>query len=1117
MSTSHESTQRHRHRPRSQSQPSLASLPSFSTLSALPTEESHLGLGLGLGISLSAPADLKRRPKHARGRSGASALSGSQASRSTTWGDDEAGAGRGVEPGMGQADSTANLLQQPDHLRASLLHPLSASTSASTAARRAALERQPTLLARSPQPGELEAVIGKNGSGKLRRRSQTLPSLPRSRSDPYGADLNLHPPQPLDRDAKAQAEGVPLEQAKSLPRVELDLRLECPLAVEGGSVRGLLELSIRAPVSVMGGKLRVVGFEELTGPSERHVFYQQSVAVDEAVGEGRWEGVFLRPRARAEEWDRGQHQPGEEGAGKGDEDEEGYRRAREGTHRVKFDMRLPIGGGAKGCIRTKLGQVRYIVIASLKLKFPPNGTKPPSKSIAHFFRPISLYPLLPPLPTVLAPLPTPLTASASKRLGPGELGIIASLERGIWVAGGSVWARVEISNGAGRKVRGLTLSLVRCVTAFRPLRKPDEHTASHHSASTDASDGLSPSPSTTSRKIIATSQLDSGSKASGPGHASAKGWWVGVDPGSVESVCFSVRLPEEEISVRRGKLLEVAYRLRVSVACGGGALAPLGAGEVALELPLWVVGWASMDPPPGQRVVGLLPGSIPGSVDVTPDAALLGLGAGLGELGAGGALGASLGLGMDLGALGYPAPLPSHPGAGAGADEREHYAAPARASREQEQRMLELLHPGPGPGPGSVSESEARRLGSVMGSERGGGGGGVEVEDRRAWESAVRRAAPEVGGGESESDARRSVLSFEDSRELDGAPGSYRREADRLHEPLLDRHALETSHAALLDHRLLEAGHAEPLNRHSLEISQQEVLDRQEAAAQRERDERMIIGDLDWHEQVRISTLQSLHRKQRERPDQQPQAPRPLLDSLPSNSRTPASSRVSSLSPLGDFPSPPPLDASQRASLELVRSMRASALLSAPPSRQSSASSQQSDGGSSSSVLERKDSASSAASSIASLPSGDPRAGLKKSRPLPQLPPRASPAASLASSRLSFTALSPLGPPPRITSSPRSFSPPMLRKVPVPSELPPSVSPASSTSSTMSVREKVAHFEAEKARRETILGGGLSRSSTMASQRSLALSPALGSPVPAEVQRGVSFKAPLFKHMSVVE
>jgi hypothetical protein len=86
------------------------------------------------------------------------------------------------------------------------------------------------------------------------------------------------------------------------------------------------------------------------------------------------------------------------------------------------------------------------------------------------------------------------------------------------------------------------------------------------------------------------------------------------------------------------------------------------------------------------------------------------------------------------------------------------------------------------------------------------------------------------------------------------------------------------------------------------------------------------------------------------------------------------------------------------------------------------------------------------------------------------------------------------------------------------------VSPTPSTSSTlsMSVRQKVAHFneQAEQARRELELTvspalGGLSRSSSMASRRSLALSPVPGTP--GELGRATSFKAPLLKRMSVAQ
>ncbi|EJU05523.1 hypothetical protein DACRYDRAFT_104007 [Dacryopinax primogenitus] len=977
-----------------------------------------LSQGIGLGISLhdpAPPAELKRRPKHVRGGSTLSTSTGARSIGSAREKD-----GRGsIIP---NADSMTNMLQ--------LASPSSSDLRESTVRPRGSnLERQGTLLLQDPRPGELDVLIGKGGSGKLRRRSQTMPSMPNPCGLPPAISDPTLRPTPIAPDTK----GVPLEQAKSRAHVTLDLRLETSTVVEGGSLRGLLEVCVHSPgIWVSGGKLRVVGFEELISPSRREVFYQHTCGLAEAAG--KYGGLFEQQEEQ--------------------EDQEGYRKAREGTHRLAFEMRLPIGGGAKGCVRTKLGQVRYIVIGSLKLKYAHSSTGQPTRSIAHFFRPLSLYPLLPPLQNILAPLRVPLSASISRQVGRGELRVTAELEKGVWVAGGKVWARVEMSNGTGRKVRSLELSIIRCVTAFRPssgIRK-DQMVSDPSDPDTDLDTSCTTATSFGQRstKVVATSLLDSGEKASGKNRASAKGWWVGVDPGSVESVCFSVTLPEDELSVRRGKLLEVAYKLRVSVCSSPGGVAGMvaGGGEAAVDLPIWVVSFISLDPPPGQRVVSSLPPSLPPSGEPTPELLELGLRASLG-------MGLAQSLAIDLGALGF-------------ASEEKYDADMSQAERERatEQKMMDLMRSHAAL---SVSESEARRAESVLGSE------GVR---NACWRSSMMENFQEGG----ERRMRASVILDGEEGPVTGVTGR----AENLPEDML----------------------------HSVTRPELDVRGRYEVGHVQLPEEYMVIGDLDWHEQVRLSTINSLHRKQRQHPQATSQG---------REARTPASTKVSSLSPLQDFPSPPALDARQRASLELARSINA--VQSGLPARQDSSSSQDSESGASSSssrMLERKGSSHSTASSIASLPPRkEATSGLGRVRPLPQVPPGISPIASLASSRLSYSAFSPLAPPPRVTSSPRSFSPPMLRKVaPVSmTQHPRSVSPASSTSSALSVREKVAHFEqAEQVRRETATGGAtISLSSTMNSSRSLALSPVLGTPGRAELGRGMSFKAPLFKNVSVAE
>lgn len=119
------------------------------------------------------------------------------------------------------------------------------------------IERQPTLFTRDASPqrnaAELKSVLGAPSSGKLQTNATVIP--------PTGAARIRK---------RAQSEpnpAVALEQAKSKTRVELDVILESETCVEGGYMKGYLQVKIRkggkndGPVYLGGGKIRVVGFE----------------------------------------------------------------------------------------------------------------------------------------------------------------------------------------------------------------------------------------------------------------------------------------------------------------------------------------------------------------------------------------------------------------------------------------------------------------------------------------------------------------------------------------------------------------------------------------------------------------------------------------------------------------------------------------------------------------------------------------------------------------------------------------------------------------------------------------------------------------------------------------
>jgi hypothetical protein len=122
------------------------------------------------------------------------------------------------------------------------------------------IERQPTLFTRDASPqrnaAELKSVLGAPSSGRLQTNATVIP--------PTGAARIRKRAQ---SEPNAAAAAVALEQAKPKARVELDVILESETCVEGGYMKGYLQVKIRkggkndGPVYLGGGKIRVVGFE----------------------------------------------------------------------------------------------------------------------------------------------------------------------------------------------------------------------------------------------------------------------------------------------------------------------------------------------------------------------------------------------------------------------------------------------------------------------------------------------------------------------------------------------------------------------------------------------------------------------------------------------------------------------------------------------------------------------------------------------------------------------------------------------------------------------------------------------------------------------------------------
>ncbi|KAG8868072.1 hypothetical protein FRC20_004214 [Serendipita sp. 405] len=425
------------------------------------------------------------------------------------------------------------------------------------------VDRQPTLFTKNALPdrkmAELKNVLGKEGSGRLHSGAKVLSSRPNGRQ--------------LSTSASASPV-VALEQAKSRPRVELDLLLDSGTCVESGYLKGKVLINVRPPTRkegslyLGGGKVRVVGFEAIPFHDLRYTFYHCGAPLDKV-------SPFTSSLYTSEP------------------DVEGFYRSQEGNHVLPFAMRLPPRDThhpvAKGAYNSRKNgsSIRYIAMVSIKMK----DTIINRRSIAHFYRTIELWPLFDPK-VILAPSSSPVYATVSKDLflgGEGTLKLTASMHRLTWVAGQRCYIKVFIANDTEkRRVHTLNLSLIRSETTFKPVRPVEGPTTILNQY---PSDDRSAYQASTVRKIVARTSLEMGDKAISK-HSTAKGWWTGVDPGSNLEFNHYIILPPFALTIPRGQLIEVDYTLDIGAGTGPFA------SDVSVTLPIRIINYISVDPPP---------------------------------------------------------------------------------------------------------------------------------------------------------------------------------------------------------------------------------------------------------------------------------------------------------------------------------------------------------------------------------------------------------------------------------------------------------------------------------------------------------------------------------------
>ncbi len=160
---------------------------------------------------------------------------------------------------------------------------------------------------------------------------------------------------------------------------------------------------------------------------------------------------------------------------------------------------------------------------------------------------------------------------------------MASLHRNTWVAGQRVYINVGIQNDTSKKINGMTLSLIRTVTLYKPRPELDlDGQAARRDLDPDACQ------TSTTRKKIAEEELEMGQKGS-RGVVTARGWWTGVEPGQRVESSHYMQIPGDALSISRGRHVEVVYSIKVSI---GSSLSS----DVSVELPLRVINFVSLDP-----------------------------------------------------------------------------------------------------------------------------------------------------------------------------------------------------------------------------------------------------------------------------------------------------------------------------------------------------------------------------------------------------------------------------------------------------------------------------------------------------------------------------------------
>jgi len=184
---------------------------------------------------------------------------------------------------------------------------------------------------------------------------------------------------------------------------------------------------------------------------------------------------------------------------------------------------------------SQLTSVSCLRARSIKLHTPE--TK--KRAIAHFYRPCTIYPYIEPgfvfnSTSGAAEVHTEQGLGWSLSGDKGQVQVSLKLPRPNWIAGQQVWLDITVNNKSSRKIKTMTLALLRTVTLFTP--------PATNSKQPTLSPDLAKYSGRSNRKKLYEHTTEA-SAGPGSGYVGSTGWWTGVQPGERIRWQSSLALP----------------------------------------------------------------------------------------------------------------------------------------------------------------------------------------------------------------------------------------------------------------------------------------------------------------------------------------------------------------------------------------------------------------------------------------------------------------------------------------------------------------------------------------------------------------------------------------------